>query len=128
MLIFFNTDSIERYLCLVEGCGISLFHENTFDNHVAYMPEFHIGEVFACSYGLLVVPSKNVTACESNEDKYIYALTHPVKQVSRLWTKTPTRGITNHRSAMIHHHVIYYCKHYNSFNSNSLYFFRCRIC
>lgn len=68
----------------MEKGGISIFAENSSETFVAYMPDFHIEKVIPCKFGLLVVPSTKGVASEGEEERHLYVLTHPIKQVSKI--------------------------------------------
>lgn len=74
---------------MVENSGISLYADGKSETHVAYMAEFQIDRAVPISYGLLVLPIKQnpMEVSEHHDSKFIYALTHPAKQVSRVWIK-----------------------------------------
>jgi hypothetical protein len=78
---------------MVEKGGISLYAEGKSESQVSYMAEFQIEEVLSSPFGLIVVPQKQVSdEIDSNDSKFLYALTHPSKQVSRIWLKSPGSG------------------------------------
>lgn len=77
----------ESFICLVEKGGISMFAENGSESFVIYMPEFQIEGTISCKYGLLVVPVPRGPSCEGDEDRFLYVLTHPIKQVSKISQK-----------------------------------------
>jgi len=80
---FFFSDS---FICLAERGGISIYAENSAESHVSHIPEFQITNVMPCKFGLIVVPSK-LKKDPSTNSKSIFILTHPIKQVSKIWIK-----------------------------------------
>lgn len=79
---------------MVENGGISLYAEGKSESHVAFVAEFQIERILAWPSGLLVIPVKQVPSeiNDTNDSRYLYALTHPAKQVSRIWVKAPGNG------------------------------------
>ncbi|CAG7822626.1 unnamed protein product [Allacma fusca] len=78
----------ESYICLAERAGISLYSENSCDSQVTYLPEFHIERILPCNLGLLVIPVRQDSDSSSSPDKNLYILSHPIKQVSRVWFRS----------------------------------------
>lgn len=84
----------DTYYCLVENSGISLYADGKSESHVAYMAEFQIDRVVHTPHGLIVIPIQQIPndANDSHDSKYLYVLTHPAKQVSRVWVKASGNG------------------------------------
>lgn len=101
----------------MEKGGISIFSESSVENYVAYMPEFQIDKVIPCKYGLLVVPYlKGSYASDMEEEKFLYVLTHPIKQVSKVCQRcNSAQGIRIYLES----YNIYY-GHYESLSNNVL--------
>jgi len=77
----------------VERGGISFYADGRNESHAAYMPEFYIDKVVDTASGIIVVPDKSLIN-SAEDSKFLYILTHPIKQVSRIWCKTqPGSGI-----------------------------------
>lgn len=66
---------------------MSIYAEDSAETHVSHVPEFQIGKIIPCKFGLLVLPSEFKKDSVTDYSKKIYILTHPVKQVSKLWIK-----------------------------------------
>jgi hypothetical protein len=71
----------------VEKGGISLYADGRNESHVAYMPEFQIDRVIPATGGLIVVPDRQFNNT-TEDSKFLYILTHPIKQVSRIWARS----------------------------------------
>ena len=62
-----------------------MYSETSSETHVSHVPEFHIDRILASTFGLLVVPSKIKSDPDTDYHQGLYVLTHPIKQVSKIW-------------------------------------------
>ena len=73
-----------------------MYCEESSETHVTYFPEFCIDRLVPCEAGLVVIPSRSSgdnLGNETSADKRLYILTHPLKQVSKIWSKMhPSQG------------------------------------